>query len=91
MTQGQKYQEYKKLLEKNRLVVYSCSTIEQYMAAKKYIKYSTNYLLNIFYPDDGSLSTSFKRYDFKSTIISNDFKTLAVLCKVKIKNLKNKK
>lgn len=88
MTQGQKYQEYKLLLEKTRRVVYSCSTIEHYQAALKYIKLAKTKLIDIFYPTVKTFKESAERYEFEDDVVGKDFSPLKVLCQAKLRNLK---
>jgi len=88
MTQGQKYQEYKLLLEKTRRVVYSCSTTEHYQSALKYIKLAKTRLIDIFYPSVNGFKELGERYDFRKNYVDKDFNPLKVLCQAKLRNLK---
>lgn len=88
MTQGQKYQEYKILLEKTRRVVYSCSTIEHYQSALKYIKLAKIKLIDTFYPTVKTFKESIERYEFEDAVVGKDLSPLKVLCQSKLINLK---
>lgn len=88
MTQGQKYQEYKLLLEKTRRVVYSCSTTEHYQSSLKYIKLAKTKLIDVFYPTVKTFKESSERYNFRKNYVDKDFNPLKVLCQAKLRNLK---